>query len=134
MNKFTYLILILFLIFPCYLDAGKRSAQWSKVRKIHLSKQSVCAVCGGKERLQVHHTQPFHLHPELELNPDNFITLCTNKKFNCHLKIGHGGNFKWENPDILKHIEWIKKCNGDKACMKSVARQIKKLTKEKNKK
>jgi len=68
------------------------------------------------------------------LNPNNFITLCTNKEFNCHLKIGHGGNFRWENPDILKHIEWIKKCNGDKACMKSVARHIKKLTKEINKK
>lgn len=128
----TILIILIFL--PCSIDAGKRSVQWNKVRKAYLKNNSVCAVCGGKEGLQVHHIKPVHLYPELELDPKNLITLCTNKKFNCHLKIGHGGNFRWENPFIYKHIEWIKKCKGDIACMKSVARQIKKIVKEYNKK
>lgn len=39
---------------------------------------------------------PFHLHPELELDPTNFITLCENgdKNINCHLIFGHFGSFK----------------------------------------
>jgi len=132
MKKFNLTICILLLFLPYFISANKRSTQWSKVRKAYLNRQSVCAVCGEKYGLQVHHIKPFHLHPELELDKSNFITLCTNKKFNCHLKIGHGGNFRWENPFIYKHIEWIKKCKGDITCMKSVARHIKKIVKKFN--
>jgi 5-methylcytosine-specific restriction endonuclease McrA len=41
--------------------------------------------CGYKgKNLQVHHIKPFHLHPHLELDPQNLITLCEH-----HLLLGH---------------------------------------------
>jgi hypothetical protein len=90
----------------------KRSGHWPTVRKEHLEKNPTCAVCGGKEHLEVHHIRPFHLHPDLELNPDNFITLCESKKngVNCHLLFGHLGSFKSFNADVNKDsTEWIQK-------------------------
>ena len=52
------------------------------------------------EDIQVHHRAPFHLHPELELDPKNLISLCMSKT-ECHLRIGHGDFFKAWNPDVL---------------------------------
>jgi hypothetical protein len=43
--------------------------------------------------------KPFHLHPELELDPKNLITLCMSRK-ECHLQIGHGDDFKAYNPNV----------------------------------
>lgn len=82
--------------------SAKRSSHWSSVRAQHLVKQPKCAVCGGAEKLQVHHIHPFHLHPELELDPDNLITLCESGpgKLNCHIIFGHLGNFRSYNPDV----------------------------------
>lgn len=76
-----------------------RSPQWPKVRKAHLKLESKCAWCGGTKSLEVHHIQPFHLHPELELDPSNLITLCEGKD-KCHLEHGHLGSWKQENPEI----------------------------------
>lgn len=76
----------------------KRSPKWPGVEKNHLKIESACVACGSKNRLNVHHKKPFHLFPELELDPTNLITLCMDK--DCHLKIGHGGNFKDYNPDV----------------------------------
>ena len=53
-----------------------RSDQWPKVRKTHLASHPTCELCGGEKKLEVHHMRPFHLHPELELEPSNLITLC----------------------------------------------------------
>jgi 5-methylcytosine-specific restriction endonuclease McrA len=80
----------------------KRSNQWPKVRKAFLAKNPTCALCGGKKKLEVHHKMPFHLHPELELDPKNLITLCENDKggANCHLLFGHLGNFKSFNHTV----------------------------------
>jgi hypothetical protein len=76
-----------------------RSTHWPAVRAAYLKEHPTCAVCGGKEKLEVHHRRPFHLHPELELDPTNFITLCESDKngCNCHLMFGHIGNFKSYN-------------------------------------
>jgi hypothetical protein len=81
-----------------------RSSEWPTARLAHLKVQPCCAVCGGTEKLEVHHCVPFHLHPELELDPKNFITLCEANKdgFDCHLGIGHLGNFKSWNVDVAK--------------------------------
>lgn len=79
-----------------------RSSQWPAVREAHLKNEPQCRVCGGTTKIQVHHILPFHLHPELELDPTNLITLCEgNTNINCHLAFGHFGNFqtKW-NKDI----------------------------------
>lgn len=82
--------------------SAKRSSHWPTVRANHLKLHPVCALCGGKEKLQVHHRRPFHLHPDLELEPSNLITLCEALKggINCHLAFGHLGNFRSFNPDV----------------------------------
>ena len=70
-----------------------RSGHWAALRKEHLKKEPCCQWCGGTYKLQVHHIRPFHLHPELELDPDNLITLCQVPETDHHLDIGHNGNF-----------------------------------------
>lgn len=80
----------------------KRSGKWPAVRKAFLKKNPNCAVCDGKKKVEVHHKKPFHLHPELELDESNLITLCENKNdgVNCHLLFGHLGNFKSLNENV----------------------------------
>jgi 5-methylcytosine-specific restriction endonuclease McrA len=95
------------------IPAGsKRSGEWPRVRKEHLAKFPNCAVCGGKENVEVHHKKPFHLHPELELEPTNLISLCEAKHdgVNCHLLFGHLGNFKSLNESVEKDAScWAEK-------------------------
>ena len=83
-----------------------RSSKWGKVRETHLESNPNCAVCEGDKELNVHHIRPFHLHPELELEPTNLITLCESTKhgINCHLLIGHLGNFRNINPHVLEDV------------------------------
>jgi len=80
-----------------------RSNHWPTVRKHYLEKFPTCAACGGKLNIEVHHMQPFHLHPELELDETNFITLCETPKEgdHCHLHFGHLGNWKNFNPNVI---------------------------------
>jgi len=82
--------------------SAKRSGQWPTVEKHFLEAHPTCAACGGTERLNVHHVHPFHLFPELELDPNNLITLCMGEK-ECHLKIGHGGSFKQWVEEVRKY-------------------------------
>jgi 5-methylcytosine-specific restriction enzyme A len=89
-----------------------RSSHWPTVRKRHLAANPCCAVCGGTEKLEVHHRQPFHLNPALELDPANLITLCEANKggVNCHLFVGHLGSFKAFNPAVeADAAEWQQK-------------------------
>ena len=82
------------------LGGAKRSNQWPSVRKVHLSRHPDCEACGRKKAflktLQVHHCQPFHLNPLLELDFSNLITLCDD----CHILLGHLRSFKSFNKDI----------------------------------
>lgn len=78
-----------------------RSSGWSKARRNHLKKYPCCNVCGSMKNVSVHHKKPFHMHPELELDPDNLITLCYNAT-KCHFTFGHLGYWKSYNPDIQK--------------------------------
>lgn len=89
-----------------------RSPHWPAVRKAHLEKHPACEVCGHSgEKVNVHHKLPFHLHPELELDPKNLITLCEDEHFvNCHLFVGHLGNFSGWNPAVVADAkEWHRK-------------------------
>lgn len=79
-----------------------RSPKWAGVRDAYLKLHSQCMACGGKKHLQVHHIRPFHLDAKLELDPSNLVTLCMSRS-ECHLDIGHGGDFKAYNPDVLEH-------------------------------
>ena len=78
----------------------ERSPKWPHVQKLHLKLEPSCASCGTTKKLNVHHKKPFHLFPELELDLHNLITLCMEKE--CHIKIGHGDNFKDYNPDVAE--------------------------------
>ena len=48
-----------------------RSPHWHTVRKHYLEQHNKCAACGRTEHLQVHHIEPFHLHPDKELDINN---------------------------------------------------------------
>ena len=83
---------------PC---EHKRSSKWPAVRKAFLKKNPTCAVCNRKKKVEAHHRHPFHLKPELELDENNLIALCEgNKSINCHLMIGHLGNYKSFNETV----------------------------------
>lgn len=71
-----------------------RSGKWPRLAKIHLSLHPYCAVCETKKLCVPHHIKPFHLHPALELDPDNLITLCPPH----HLLFGHLMN--WRSVDL----------------------------------
>ena len=77
-----------------------RSPKWSEVRTAFVKEHPTCEVCGGTDKRQVHHIQPFHTHPERELDPSNLITLCESKAGNHHLWWGHLGSFKSWNMDV----------------------------------
>lgn len=79
---------------------GVRSPKWGEVRKNYLKFNPVCEMCGSNKTIQVHHKQPFHLHPALELDYSNLITLCGFLGHNCHFVHGHLKDFKSFNVDI----------------------------------
>ena len=87
---------------------AKRSSHWPTVEHHHLKEHPTCEACGGNVHLQVHHRKPFHLFPELELEPTNLITLCMEQPKDCHIKLGHGGNFKAYNPNIDSDVAVVK--------------------------
>jgi predicted HNH restriction endonuclease len=47
--------------------------------------------------LEVHHVKPFHLFPQLELDPANLMTLCEDGG-NCHFMVGHLKDWRRYNP------------------------------------
>ena len=72
---------------PGAIAAGvPRSPKWAAVRAAHLKAHPACEACGQKDGLEVHHIEPFHLRPELELSPTNLLTLCGDP---CHIVHGH---------------------------------------------
>lgn len=88
--------------FECRLPA--RSPRWPAARKAWLAVQPACAACGSIKDLEVHHKRPFHLFPQLELDPANFITLCETFGTVHHLDVGHSfaGKRSWKifNPNV----------------------------------
>lgn len=92
---------------------SKRSSQWPTHRKHWLELNSECTACGSKEGLQVHHVKPFHLARELELDYNNYITLCeATGGRECHLHVGHKGSFRNENPAVRKDAAALRKSLG----------------------
>lgn len=85
---------------------ASRSSHWPVVRREHLATHGVCAACGGVRLLQVHHIEPFHEDPALELVESNLLTLCTWRL--CHIEIGHGGGYSFFNPKVLEHTRLIR--------------------------
>lgn len=77
-----------------------RSPEWPIVRRVHLVMEPVCQACGQKDALEVHHIQPIHLAPGLELEPANLITLCDSNSRRCHFIFGHLGSWSAANPHV----------------------------------
>jgi len=85
----------------------ERSPEWGAVRAKHLERQPACQNCGRKglmAGLQVHHIVPFHVQPDLELEPSNLITLCSNRE--CHMEKGHAGDFRSWNPLVIEDCRY----------------------------
>lgn len=97
------------------LASSPRSKEWSKVRDAWIKENHVCAACGGTENLQVHHVKPFQFYPELELDPTNFITLCEKPSRNCHLNIGHSGDWKAWNPNVVEDAKLMLKRRNERS-------------------
>jgi 5-methylcytosine-specific restriction enzyme A len=71
------------------------------VRARHLVANPNCAACGGTANVEVHHIQPFHLFPDLELVDSNLITLCEKPGYECHFVFGHYHDWYKYNPDVI---------------------------------
>jgi 5-methylcytosine-specific restriction endonuclease McrA len=105
----------------------ERSPEWSRVEKEHLQHEPACRVCGYEGRgVQVHHIKPFHLHPNLELDPNNLITLCEIKGRDHHLLIGHLDDWESYNPNVRDdtkryHKESDQQIRANPAWLKEVA-------------
>ena len=83
-----------------------RSPHWPTVEKAHLRLEPICQACGTDKKLNVHHKKPYHLYPDLELEPTNLITLCMENK--CHILLGHGDDFKDYNPNVEEDVKKVR--------------------------
>lgn len=83
-----------------------RSKGWRKIRNNHVKANPYCYACGRKKGLEVHHIEDFSTKPELELDPNNLLTLC-DKGTRCHFVFGHLGNWKSINLTVLKDSDWF---------------------------
>lgn len=74
----------------------RRSSLWPALRNEFIKANPTCEACGGDSDLEVHHIVPFHERPDLELEPENLMVLCSRKKYgiHCHLLLGHRGNYR----------------------------------------
>lgn len=79
------------------IDLGRAGA-WTRVRAEHIRKNPACAACGKTDDVEVHHIVPYHERPDLELDPDNLITLTRDPP--CHFFIGHLLDWKRSNPHV----------------------------------
>lgn len=85
-----------------------RSPEWALVRHVHLEAHPQCICCGADKKLEVHHIIPFHIAPQLELDPNNLVTLCRGGRFkslNCHLVFGH--LCSWKRFNLSVHSDAI---------------------------
>ena len=77
-----------------------RSPIWYKIAKDFVRTHPKCEMCMTNTDLNVHHIQPFHLNPLLELDTTNLMTLCRHD----HFLWGHFGKWASFNKDVKKDI------------------------------
>ncbi len=85
-----------------------RGKGWRTIRNKFLKENPVCAVCGKKKGLEVHHKKPVSWFPDSELAFWNLTTLCRKH----HLRVGHVGYWRMYNPCIEKTIACYKEVLG----------------------
>ena len=79
----------------------QRSAAWKSLRKRHLRDNPRCEACGSTENVVPHHVVPVRLDPSKELDPNNLVSLCEGRTFNCHLFFGHLKRWDRHNPKVF---------------------------------
>lgn len=85
---------------PPILCGKPRSPHWEALEKRWVFTHTSCAACGGTTHLQVHHIKPYHLHPDLELDESNLMTLCMAPGHLCHFIFGHCRLWAAYNPRV----------------------------------
>lgn len=90
---------------------ARRSPEWSRVRAEVIAEHPYCSCCGRTTNLTVHHILPFRDHPELELAKYNLQVLCEGWTFNCHLWVGHLGDYVagWNPSSVDDAAYWLRK-------------------------
>lgn len=93
---------------------ARRSPDWRKVRGVHMAAHPDCEVCGRTKTkvrtIECHHILSYFLFPDLELEPENLVSLCRR----CHLLFGHHNNWKRLNMNIRSDIAvWRMKIQGE---------------------
>lgn len=97
------------LLIPPMPMFGERSPKWPAARKHHLERFPKCCICEATEQLDVHHVEPYHKAPMMELLETNLITLCRVH----HFWFGHLGSWHSFNPKIVSDAEqWHAKICG----------------------
>jgi 5-methylcytosine-specific restriction enzyme A len=83
----------------------KRHPDWPRIKRAHQAKFPRCWNCGLVHDCQVHHLLPFHLFPNLELDPTNLLTLGESIGRNCHLQVGHLGDWQDYNESLVLRFD-----------------------------
>nr|DAU49992.1 MAG TPA: NinG recombination protein [Caudoviricetes sp.] len=66
-------------------SAFRGSSTWKKKRKAILDRDDhKCLICGSNTDLQVHHILSISTHPQLRLDDNNLISVCTQCHENIH--------------------------------------------------
>jgi hypothetical protein len=82
--------------------AEHRPSSVTEAQHKHLKAFPACAACGSVQECQAHHIDPYNENPAKGADPTNFITLCEHLEGeHHHLKLGHGGDFKHYNPNVV---------------------------------
>lgn len=79
----------------------RNTKEYRLAMKEYIKEHPNCEFCGRNKKVDVHHKKPVSFAPELAADKNNMITLC--RKPQCHLVVGHLGNYKNYN----KHIDLI---------------------------
>lgn len=91
-----------------------RSGKWPRVRRDHLEVEPRCIACGRDKDLEVHHVQAVKDRPDLELSPENLVTLCADP---CHFVHGHLMDWKRSNPEVRedckRYMDKIQRAKGN---------------------
>lgn len=64
---------------------------------------TTCACCGGSLLVQPHVVNPYAVDA-----PQNVLWLCSGVA-ECHLRIGHGGDWRTWNPTVARHVAQLRR-------------------------
>lgn len=98
------------LSFRSLINAVTRPWAVTKAQRAHVKSNPECAACGSMVKCQGHHVLPYKKFPGSRSDAANFITLCegVNK---CHLRVGHGGDWRFYNPEVMSDATDFKSAN-----------------------